>query len=283
VREHDDARRPRGHTEVPGERHAVGGDAHLLVDAPRGRRGDPTGGVVQQGHHLVVGGLTEVAVVVPDGEERLGLAEADHLVGLGEVAQRVRGTHGHREHHPLRAEPAGDDTRSARRRAGGDAVVDDDGGTAAEVDAGAAAAEPLHAGGEGLPFPHLDGGQLRLSDTRPLDDVTVKHPDPALADRAHGVFRLVGHAELADHDHVEGEAERAGDLVGHHHPAARQAEHHRVGAAEVLQPLGEPPPRLLTVGEDGRLVVVPRAHQVTSLRISWWRARSARAAWPVPP
>ena len=63
--------------------------------------------------------------------------------------------------------------------------------------------------------------------------VGVDHPDPALTDGAHGELGLEGHAELADHDHVERGVQRTGHLEGHGDPAAREPEDDDVVRLEV--------------------------------------------------
>jgi hypothetical protein len=69
-------------------------------------------------------------------------------------------------------------------------------------------------------------------------------------DRPEGELLVPRDTELAHEEHVERSAERASDLEGDGHAAAREAEHHHVVAAGVLtQPLGEQPPRLGSIPE----------------------------------
>ena len=185
--------------------------------------------------------------MVPHREERRGRLDAHELVGLGDG--RVRRCDRDGEDHPHGAAVPGHRAGGACGGTGGDAVVDDDRGPSRQVLAPAATAEPLEPDREALGLAPLDGGQLRLGDAGPGHEGAVQHAGAALADRPHRDLGLPRHAELADHDHVERQGEVAGDLRGHHHPAAGQAEHHRVSAAMVLELPGQAPAGVLAVGE----------------------------------
>src|SRR5262249_15615639 len=68
-------------------------------------------------------------------------------------------------------------------------------------------------------------------DAAAADHLVVGDPDPALADRSHREFGLIGDSELADDDHIERRAERLGHLEGDRYAAAREPEHYKVAAA----------------------------------------------------
>ena len=55
-------------------------------------------------------------------------------------------------------------------------------------------------------------GELDLADVEVAQHLVVDDGDAALPDGAHGQFRLVRHAELADDDDIERRTERGGDL-----------------------------------------------------------------------
>ncbi|MNX62741.1 hypothetical protein D3C86_937170 [compost metagenome] len=75
----------------------------------------------------------------------------------------------------------------------------------------------------------------------------VQDPHPPGRDGSDGEFRVAWGSELARDQDVEGSAQAFGDLPGHRHPAARQAEHHRVRARVLQQALGEQLARLLAI------------------------------------
>ena len=79
---------------------------------------------------------------------------------------------------------------------------------------------------------HVVGAEPRLA-----HDGVVEHPHPVLADGADGQFGLERYAELAHHEDVEGCLQRLGDLEGHRHAAARQAQDDDVLAVQILQAL----------------------------------------------
>src|SRR5277367_4129920 len=62
---------------------------------------DIAAGAIEQRHHLVIGGLREVAVSLPHRIEERGRMKADHLIGVGrELLGGVGSTDGNRQHHP---------------------------------------------------------------------------------------------------------------------------------------------------------------------------------------
>jgi hypothetical protein len=69
---------------------------------------------------------------------------------------------------------------------------------------------------------------------------------------------VAGHAELAHHHDVQGEAEAAGHLRGHRHATAGQPEDDRVPAPQVLEPGGQVPAGVGAVAEEHGAPPVPR-------------------------
>ena len=124
---------------------------------------------------------------------------------------------------------------------------------------------------------------------------------PVLADRAHPQLGLERHPELADDDHIQRRAKRLGDLQGDRDTAAWQAKDNDLLAAQVLQPRGQPPPRVGTISEnhDSPLVTSfprtqqcyqgpwscrpwagpDRPHPVGTAALAW---AGARHSWPGP-
>ncbi len=190
-------------------------------------------------------------VPLADGGEGGRGAQADQLVDLlAEGGRRVRRGDRHGQDDPGRSvrprHPAG----GRRRGAGGDAVVDHDRRATLQRDRRAPLPEAVGLPDElGLLGPlHL--GEVVLVDPAHPDDVVAQDPDTALADRAHAQLAVVGHAQLADEDHVQRGAQHVGDLEGHGHAAARQAQDDRVLGAQVSQPVGQSPAGVHSVDES---------------------------------
>ena len=81
---------------------------------------------------------------------------------------------------------------------------------------------------------HLVAVEVGLAHNR-----IVEHPHALLADGAEGQFGLKRYAEFAHHEDVKRRLQCLGDLEGHRHPAARQAEDDDVLTAERIQALGQ--------------------------------------------
>ena len=79
---------------------------------------------------------------------------------------------------------------------------------------------------------HLVAVEVGLAHNR-----IVEHPHAVLADGAEGQFGLKRYAEFAHHEDVKRRLQCLGDLEGHRHPAARQAEDDDVLTAERIQAL----------------------------------------------
>jgi hypothetical protein len=103
------------------------------------------------------------------------------------------------------------------------------------------------------------------------DRVLVQDPQSAGCDGAHRQLLVPGHADLADHQHVERRPEGVGDLGRHRHTTPRQPEDHGVVGGEVgevvesLRPGdGGDPPRILVVPVYGQQLA-PTHHPVTAI------------------
>ena len=90
----------------------------------------------------------------------------------------------------------------------------------------------------------------------------VEHPHAVLADGAEGQFGLERHTELAHHEDVQWRLERLGDLEGHRHPAARQAQDDDVRAAERIQTLCQLAASVDTIVKQLHLPSVSRCDDV---------------------
>ena len=243
VGEHHDAAGIGWHREVARHRNRSGAHDHLFITARipsltrvgirsrvMGRKlGEEIG-------NLVVRHLREVVVPLADAEEVRRRLEAHDLVGMrGELSHRVGRCNGHGQNDATRPMGARHLERSARRAARGEPVVDDDDRPVLEAEHVALAPESARPAFELGSLAHFDGRDLLGADTCHPDHVVVEHTCPALADGAHPELGLARHPELADDDHIERCAERASDLGRHRHAAARQREHDRVLAPEVLE------------------------------------------------
>lgn len=98
-------------------------------------------------------------------------------------------------------------------------------------------------------LPHLCGGDVPLVRPGPAQHALVEHPYPALAEGAHGEFRLPRGPQLPYETDVERGAEGVGDLRRHRHAAARETEDHDVLVLEVAEAGGELPARVGAIAE----------------------------------
>ena len=94
-------------------------------------------------------------------------------------------------------------------------------------------------------------GELDLADVEVAQHLVVDDGDAALPDGAHGQFRLVRHAELADDDDIERRTERGGDLRRDGDTTAGEPEHDGLGPPEAPQGLGELSSGIAAIGEHG--------------------------------
>jgi hypothetical protein len=127
---------------------------------------------------------------------------------------------------------------AAHRRAGRDSVVDQNDGAA-----GHGGRRPV-AAVERLPprqfagFPRDRVVQEAGRDAEGGEDRLVAVDDPAGGERTHGEFRVAGHAELADDEDIEGQAEGAGHLGADRDASARQGQDEGSGTPAPLREEG---------------------------------------------
>ncbi len=179
-----------------------------------------------------------------------------------------------------RAAPWARATRQAavRGRTGGDAVVHHDGGPPGQRQAGAFA--PVEPGPplQLVTLALLHHRQVVGADPRPSHHVLGEDPDAVLADGAHGQLRLDRDPELAHDDGVQGRPQRPGDLGRHHHPAARQAQHHRVLVAQVPEDRRQLPAGCDPIIEGHRPILAERAAPVDRVPEGSWVQGHARGS-----
>ena len=230
---------------MPGHRHRTGEHPDFLIaqrrvggGVDRGSLAKVAPGAIEQRDHLVVGGLGEVAVTLPDGEEERRRLQTHHLVGVpGEPRDDVIRADRNRQHHPARPVRAGDLARRLGRRTGRDAVIDNHGDPPRQRDPVTTPAEAFRAASQFDPLLTFDRVHVVAVELGLAHDTVVEHPHAVLADGAEGQFGLKRHTELAHHEDVKGRLQCLRDLEGHRHPAARQAQDHDVPAAKRIQTL----------------------------------------------
>ena len=83
-----------------------------------------------------------------------------------------------------------------------------------------------------------------------MDDRGVEDPHPVLPDRAHAQLGLERHPELTHDDDIQRRAKRPRHLKRDRDAAPRQAQDNDRLAPQVPQPGGQPPPRIITIGEN---------------------------------
>ena len=146
------------------------------------------------------------------------------------MAKDWMGATGTAEHHPGGALGPRHLAGGPGRRPGGDAVVDDDHRPPPERHRCPPAAEPGDSALELGPLAGLYLGELVGGHAGHPEDPFVDDSGTAFADGAHRQLGLEGHAQLADHDHVEGRVEGSGHLEGHGYPAPGETDDHDVRA-----------------------------------------------------
>ncbi len=204
-------------------------------------------------HHVLVGDLVERGVPPADADERLRRRETDHLVGLlphlGERARpRPPGPRpppgGRPGRGPRRRRPASSTRWRCRRRR--------------PPPPGHAATSRHRSPGSGGPGPSTSARSRRSTSAssrgstpvaRSTASSSTRTPSSPTAPMASS--GLAGHAELAHHQHVEGQAELRGHLGRDRHPAPGHGEHQRVVPDEMGQVRGQPAAGVRAVQEAG--------------------------------
>jgi hypothetical protein len=108
------------------------------------------------------------------------------------------------------------------RQAGGNPVVDHHRGAARHLGPRPVAPEAPGLAVQICPCQLLDFGERAGRHPGQAEHLFVEHHYPVLADSAHSNLRLEGDAQLAHHDHIQGDAQRPCHLKRHRHPAAWQ-------------------------------------------------------------
>jgi hypothetical protein len=92
-------------------------------------------------------------------------------------------------------------------------------------------------------------GKWRARPSRICWTPSVSAVTPPNADRTHRELRLLRHADLPHHDHVQRGGQRHGDLECDRHAAARQPQHHDGLTAQERERSGQAPAGVDPVGE----------------------------------
>lgn len=204
---------------------------------------------------LVVGGLGEVLIELPDGSEHVRRVGADEFVDFG--AEQIEGF-------KWRDRDGDDDARRLLLTngadgcqhgvTGGKAVVDEDDGLSGDdkwrpvASVGALAAEKLLVlASDGV----VDGF---LGDVQRGDGILVQDDEAADGDGSHGELGLAGCAELADGEDVERERQGAGQRGGDGYASTGEGEKQCLRLAAVAGELvGENFPGVLAVAKHEML------------------------------
>jgi hypothetical protein len=188
----------------------------------------------QQGAHLSVAGLIEIAVELSDSMKRLRGLEAKNLIGL--LTQFVAGAaRGHRHSHQnAMSERTQGADRGFHCRSGGYAVVDQNYGAPMKRRGGTAVAVSHFPALDFEPFPRSHRVDGFLGNGISGDHAGLNFDDATAGDRTHGQFLLAGNAEFPHHKNIEGQMESARDLKSDRNAATRQGEHEGVVRAELL-------------------------------------------------
>lgn len=161
---------------------------------------------------------------------------ADDCVGLGvEQCQRVGGTDGYGGDDASRPEASYHGDGCSGCCSGGEPVVHDDRDPAGQPQRlPTGPVEQLASGQLALLMRghvgHIVGGDARL-------DRGVVHQHATRAERGEGDFGRPRHAELADHQHIHGNAQPPGHLDRNRYAAAHEPEYGHVGAVGECQQL----------------------------------------------
>jgi hypothetical protein len=240
--------------QAPGQPYRPGLHIDLLIPrqdrAHAGGLPGQSGGLAKAVDDLLVGGLGEVGVPLPDRHERRRRLQADQLIGIAsQPLGPVRRGHRDREHHTRRSMGACDLAGRPCRGPGGDPVIDHDHRSPSQRYPDPAPAEALGAALQLGTFARLDGGELVGGDMRHAHDLLVDDAHVILTDRAHSQLRLERHAQLAHHDDIQRRAKRPCHLERHRNTAARKAEHDRVLAPQIPQAGAQQPSRIHAINE----------------------------------
>jgi cation transport regulator ChaB len=181
--------------------------------------------------HLVVGRLAEVLVPLADGTKGIRCGEGDQLIrhipeAIGPVGRR----HRHGEHHAHGAQGATDEAGGPRGGTGRDAVVDQQRCRAGQFQPRAAGAIERRPARQLQRLRGFHRRKLRLGHPKPANALMIEHPDAALSDGPEREFGVARSAQLADHQHIERQAEPPSDPVGDDHPTSGKPEHESVPA-----------------------------------------------------
>lgn len=210
--------------------------ALVTARASGAESGSPQAGFGQQLDNHLVGDRPEVGVEVPDRAHPAGDDHRHELVGgVFEHGGSFSGSDGGGHHYPGGAEATG--YRAGRQGGGarGDAVVDDHRRLAPQVGRRAALPEQLGLPGHLLSLPPFHPGHLVGTDPQLRDPVLVDYPDPFLAQRSDGKFRLERGAQLAHQQHLQRRRQSPRHFETNGKPAARQAEDHGGITSQMVQ------------------------------------------------
>jgi hypothetical protein len=179
----------------------------------------------QQEANLVIAGLIEVPVPLPDGGEVIRCHEADHCIGMPlEFVAGVFCCDRHRDDDLLRSSLPERGDGSAHGVAGCNTIVDQQNALAVYVDGRAVAAIGMLAP---FQFARLAVNSLCELLWRYMErahDLLVDNTDAARGDGAHRQLWLLWRTELANHEDIERRAEGPGDLVRNWDAPARECE-----------------------------------------------------------
>lgn len=144
----------------------------------------------------------------------------------------------------------GDVARRAGRGTSGESIIDDDDHSVREVHWGSALTIDPNAPSEFRTFGRDHALEIGVRDATRFHRVVLHDEDTIFTNCPHGQFRLEGHANLSNDEHVHRTRQEARDLTSHGNASARESEYHDVF---VPQRRGESPtqttPRVTAIGE----------------------------------
>jgi hypothetical protein len=201
--------------------------------------------------------LCEVVVPFADGAKGLRRFGADDLVGdITKCVAHHGCGHGNGDDDPLWRFHAKRADGSSHRGAGGESVVDENHGLAEEVGPRTIVAIKTFASLQLSAFIRSDVIELCVGHVSDAHEVAIEDFHAAARDGAHGQLFMIGQAEFANDEHVEGDAECSGDFEAYGNAAAGKGEDDDVGALRVNAELGgEATSGIVAVAEFGAHVV----------------------------
>ena len=215
-------------------------------------------------HYFGIVDLPEVAVVQPDGVERRGRGETDHLVGEPSRRREAGGrSHRNRAYQSRGARGAQAAQRREHGGAGGQPVVDHAHGAAGHRARHASRAVALASFADQFQLPACLALDIATVGAGHVE-VLAQRDDARLVHGTDGEFRIRRRAELAHQHHVQVAVERLGDHASDRHAAAGDRHHQGIAAAVTRQGRGQPLRRILPIAERklhracARLEVAPR-------------------------